>query len=125
MFDVERSVRKPLARSSFHLQCHQAFENPKKASVGYWKHARWRDQIYAPFEEWELIWIEQLAAARLDKLAWMPFVDQSEEREQPTPPAAPLVHRVGINCGVLDKSRIQTSRGIARFVDFARSTIKA
>ena len=83
------------------------------------------DQVRAPFEEWELLRIEQLAAARLDEMAWMPLVDQPEQREQPAPAAAPLVHGVGIERGVLDKPRVQAAHGIARLVDFARATIKA
>ena len=77
-----------------------------------------------PSRKGNCIGIEQLAAARLDEMAWMSLVDQPEQREQPAPAAAPLVHGVGIERGVLDEPGVEAAHGIARLVDFARAAIE-
>ena len=53
-----------------------------------------------PSRNGKLIRIEQLAAARLDETARMALVDQPEQRQQPAPAAAALVHGVGIERGI-------------------------
>ena len=75
----------------------------------------------APFEERETVGIEQLAAARLDECAAVALVDQPEQREQPAPGAAPLVHRVGIERGVLDQPGVEAAHGIAGLVELPRA----
>src|SRR5260370_18312557 len=82
-------------------------------------------RVGAAFEEGKLVRIEQLATARLDEMRWMAFVDEAEEREQPAPRAAPLVHRVGVERNVLDQVGVEAAHGIARLVDFARAAVGA
>ena len=66
-------------------------------------------RLGAPFKERKLVGIEQLAAARLHEMAAVAFVDEPEQREQPAPAAAPLVHRVGIERGILDEPGIEAA----------------
>ena len=49
------------------------------------------------------------------------LVDQPEQREQPAPAAAPLVHGVGIERGVLGEPGIEAAHRIARSRRSARA----
>ena len=73
----------------------------------------------------ETLRIEQLAAARLNEMAWMAVMDQAEQREQPPPGAAPLVHRVGIERGVASELGVEAAQRIARLVDLRAPAVGA
>jgi hypothetical protein len=81
--------------------------------------------IGAALQEGELIRVEQLAAARLHEMAGMAFVNQSKQGEQTAPTAAPLVHGVGIECGILAQACIESPERIARLINFPRTTVRA
>ena len=122
LLDIERAVGQPLARAAFRLQRHQSFEDAQNAAVGDRRaRAACRPRLGAPFEERKLIRIEQLAAARLHEMALVPLVDQPEQREQAPPAAAPLVHGVGIERGILDEARVEAAHRIAASRRFARA----
>ncbi len=126
LLDVERAVGQALARRRRSLQCHQAFEDAQDAAVGDRQHARRVGRLGAAFEERELLGIEQLAAARLHEVGLDGrLMDQPEQREQPAPGAAPLVHGVGIERGVLDQAGVEAAHRIARLVDFAGAAVGA
>src|SRR5208283_3806913 len=104
LLDVERAVGETLAPgATLAFDRQQPIKDAQDAAVRDVEHTRRIALGRAPFEEQKNIGIEEFAAAGLDEMRSVPGVDQPEQREHPPPAAAPLVHRVGIERGVLDE----------------------
>ena len=58
-------------------------------------------------------------------MRFVALVDQPKQRQQAAPAAAALVHRVGIERGVLGQRRVKTAHRIARLVDLPRPPVGA
>ena len=118
LLDVESAIGKPFAgAASLALQRHQAFEDAQEAAVRDLEHPRLVGRHSAPLDEGKSVRIEQFAAARLNEMRAVPAVDEPKQSEQPTPTAAPLVHRVGMERCVLDQLGVEAAQRIALLVD--------
>ena len=58
-------------------------------------------------------------------MTWVALVNQPKEGEQLAPAAAPLVHGVRIERGVLEEARIEAAQRVARLIDLTRSAVGA
>ena len=111
LLDVERAVGQALARRRpCTCERHQPFEDAQDAAVGDRQHARrigsarrgLRGTGTDPGSN-------SLPPRAWTKPARMALVDQAEQREQLAPAAAPLVHGVGIERGVLGEPGVEAA----------------
>ena len=111
LLDVEGAVGEPLADLGRRvLDGHQVLQDPQEAAVGDGQHARGVVGGAAAFEEGERVGVEELAAPRADEARGVAGVDQVEERQEPAPAALALLHRVGVEGGVLGELGVEAAR---------------
>ena len=127
LLDVERAIGKPLARRRLALAASSGLRECAAGSRRRLAATRGGSaSVAAPFEERELR-PDRTACRRApgrNALGCPSWISRNSA-SKPAPAAAPLVHRVGIERGILDEPRVQAAHRIARLVDFARATIEA
>ena len=124
LLDVERAVGEPLADLGRRvLDGHQVLQDPQEAAVGDGQHARGVVGGAAAFEEGERVGVEELAAPRADEARGVAGVDQAEERQEPAPAALALLHRVGVEGGVLGELGVEAAERIAALVERAGGAV--
>ena len=80
LLDVESAIGEPFAWPAvLPSQCHQAFKNAEHAAVRHIQNPWPVCRRPAPLDEREHVWIEQLAAASLNKMRTMPAMDEPKQ----------------------------------------------
>ena len=117
LLDVERPIGQPFAPCRA-LQRHQPFEDAQNAAVGDGsRRAAARPASARPSRNGNASGSNSFPPRAWIEAGCVAFVDEPEEREQPAPAAAPLIHGVGIERGILGELGVEAADGIARLVD--------
>ena len=114
LLHVERPVRQPLA-----AQHHELIQHAQQAAVADRRDARRVGGCLLAQQEREGRGIEQLAAAPAHPAGAAAAMHEAEQRQQATPGAAPLVHRVRRARLVVQQLGVQRAHAVALVVEGA------